>query len=146
MTSTHLHARLGVVGGGRAHTLLDLAGHCQKGLLDVAGIFGRGLKEGNAEAVSKLLGDLIVDNLLLSHIALVADQELVDPLGGVPVNFLQPLLDVVERIHVGDIVDDANAMGSAIVRRGDCTESLLASGVPLHDIVSALITRFISVA
>jgi hypothetical protein len=44
-----------VVCGCRSHSLLDLAGHGQEGLLDVAGVLGRGLKEGDAEAVSELL-------------------------------------------------------------------------------------------
>jgi hypothetical protein len=44
---------------------------------------------------------------------------------------LQPLLDVVERVHVGNIVDDADAVSAAVVRRGDGTETLLASSVPL---------------
>lgn len=44
-----------VVGGGGAHALLDLAGHGQESLLDVAGVLGRGLEEGDSQAVSKLL-------------------------------------------------------------------------------------------
>lgn len=132
MAGTDLHARLGVVGGSSAHPLLDLAGHCQEGLFDVAGVLGGGLEEGNAQAVGELLGDLVVDNLLLGHIALVADEKLVNTLGGVAVNLLQPLLDVVERVHVGDIVDNADAVGTAVVRGGDCAETLLASRVPLQ--------------
>jgi hypothetical protein len=44
---------------------------------------------------------------------------------------LQPLLDVVERIHVCHIVDDADAVGATIVRRRDGAEALLSSSVPL---------------
>ena len=61
------------------------------------------------------LGDGVLDNLLVGHIALVTDEKLVDALGGVAVNLLQPLLDVVERIHIGHIVDDADAVGTAVV-------------------------------
>jgi len=49
-----LHRRL-VVDGRVAHPLLDLAGHGQEGLLDVTGVLGGGLKEGDAEAVCELL-------------------------------------------------------------------------------------------
>jgi hypothetical protein len=49
-----LHGGL-VVDGGVAHALLDLAGHGQEGLLDVAGVLGGGLEEGDAEAVCELL-------------------------------------------------------------------------------------------
>jgi hypothetical protein len=69
----------------------------------------------------------VLDDLLVRHIGLVADQELVDALGGVSVNLLQPLLDVVERVHVGDIVDDADAVGAAVVRGCDGPEALLAT-------------------
>lgn len=55
MALADLYAGLGVVGGGGAHTLLDLPGHGQEGLLDVAGVLGRGLEEWNAQAVGELL-------------------------------------------------------------------------------------------
>lgn len=38
-----------------AHALLDLAGHGQEGLLDVASVLGRGLEEGDAEGVGEFL-------------------------------------------------------------------------------------------
>lgn len=50
-----LHARLGVVSRCGAHALLDLAGHGQEGLLDVAGVLCGGLEEGDSEAVGELL-------------------------------------------------------------------------------------------
>ena len=49
-----LHGGL-VVDSCVAHALLDLAGHGQEGLLDVAGILGGSLEEGDAEAVCELL-------------------------------------------------------------------------------------------
>lgn len=61
------------------------------------------------------LGYAIFNDLLVCHIALVADEELVNTLGCVTVNFLQPLLDVVERVHVGDIIDDTNTVSTAVV-------------------------------
>jgi len=77
------------------------------------------------------LCDGVLNHLLVRHIGFVADQQLVDTFGCIAVNLLQPLLDVFERIHVGDIVDDADAMGATIVRRGDGTEAFLASSIPL---------------
>lgn len=53
---TDLHTRLGVVGCGGAHALLDLTGHGQESLLDVAGVLGRGLEEGDTQAVGEFLG------------------------------------------------------------------------------------------
>ncbi len=77
------------------------------------------------------LGNCVLNDLLVRHIALVADEELVDALGGVAVDLLQPLLDVVEAVHIGHIVDDADAVGTAVVGRGDGAEPFLAGGIPL---------------
>jgi hypothetical protein len=84
----------------------------------------------------------VLDNLLVRHIGLVADQQLVDALGGVSVNLLQPLLHVVERVHVGDIVDDADAVGAAVVGRCDGSETLLAGRVPLCSLSAACHVRW----
>jgi hypothetical protein len=73
----------------------------------------------------------ILNDLLVRHIGLVADQQLVDALGRISVNLLQPLLHVVERIHIGDIVDDADTVGATVVRGGNGSESLLTGGIPL---------------
>jgi hypothetical protein len=54
LTLANLHSGL-VVNGSVAHTLLDLACHGEESLLDVAGVLGRGLEEGDAEAVCELL-------------------------------------------------------------------------------------------
>lgn len=61
-----MHAPLLVVGGGGAHALLDLAGHGQEGLLDVARVLGRSLKERNTQAVSEFLWGR--NGLVISHL------------------------------------------------------------------------------
>lgn len=61
------------------------------------------------------LCDGVLNDLLVSHIALVTDEQLVDALGGVSVNFLQPLLHIVEGVHIGDIVDNADTVGATVV-------------------------------
>jgi len=56
-----------VVGGdAAAHALLDLARHRQESLLDVACVLGRGLEEGDSEAVGKLL--LIAGGLIRAKV------------------------------------------------------------------------------
>lgn len=61
------------------------------------------------------LGHGVLDNLLVGHIALVTNKELVHAFGGITVDFLEPLLNIVEGVHVGNIVDDADAMGTTVV-------------------------------
>ena len=138
-----------VVDSRGSHALLDLPSHSQESLLDVAGVLCRGLQEWDADAVSKFLmlsAVVFIENRmtylrhgvlnrpLICHIALVANQQLVDTLGRVAVDFLQPLLDIVERVHIGHIIDDADAMGTAVVGGSDGAESLLASRVPLSHV------------
>ena len=77
----------------------------------------------------------VFDHLLVRHIALVTNEQFVDSFGGVTVDLLEPLLDIVERVHVRYIVDDADAMGAAVVRGSDGSESLLAGGIPLLEVL-----------
>ena len=51
----------------------------------------------SGERPGSYLGNRVLDNLLVRHIALVANEELIDALGRIAVNLLEPLLDVVER-------------------------------------------------
>ena len=85
----------------------------------------------NSPRGSTHLRHSVFHNLLIRHIALVPHKQLVHTLGSVAVNLLQPLLDVVERIHIRDIVDYANAVSAAIVGGRDCAEALLPGRVPL---------------
>ena len=71
-----------------------------------------------------------VDNLVGGEVALVADEQLVDVLGGVAVDLLQPLLDVAEALLVGAVVDDDDAVRAAVVSGRDGAEPLLAGRVP----------------
>ena len=45
-------------------------------------------------------------------------------------NVPDPVLDVVEALLVGDVVDQHDAHGAAVVGRGDGAESLLPRSVP----------------
>ena len=73
----------------------------------------------------------VLDDLLIRHITLVAHQQLVHTLCSVAIDLLKPLLDIVERIHICHIVDNADAVCSAIVGGCDGSESLLTCGIPL---------------
>lgn len=78
------------------------------------------------------LSNSVLHNFLIRHIALVAYKQLVDTIGGVAVDLLEPLLNVVERVHIGDIVDHADAVRTSVVRAGDGSESFLAGSIPLY--------------
>lgn len=123
-----------VVDCGGSHTFFDLACHCQECLLDIGGVLRRGLEEWNAkrvrefllEAVSRrcskpgilylsYLRHCVFHYLLVGHIALVTHEQLVNTLRRISIDFLEPLLHIVERIHVGHIIDNADSVGASIV-------------------------------
>ncbi len=74
---------------------------------------------------------LKIDNLLFSQIALISNKQFVDTFGCISINFLKPLLDIVEGFLISNIINDNNAMSSAIVRGSDGSESFLSCGIPL---------------
>jgi len=113
-----------------SHPLLDFSGHRQKSGLDVCGILRARLKKRNAFALGEFLGDGGIDHLLGRHIGLVADEQLVDRLGGVAVDLLEPLLDVVVCDLVRHVIDDDDSVRPAIIRRRDRPEPLLPCRVP----------------
>lgn len=66
-----LHIWLGVVGRRAAHAFLDLTSHGQESLLDIAGILGGRLEEGNSQAVGEFLWTPMSIPLLLLSTRLV---------------------------------------------------------------------------
>lgn len=109
---------------------LDLVGHQQKGLFDVGGVLGRGFDERDLERIGESTARVGGDGALVDEIALVADQELLDGAAGEGVDLLEPLLDVVERLLVGDVVDHDDAVRSSVVAASDGAEALLSGRVP----------------
>jgi hypothetical protein len=66
LTLSNLHRRLAVIDGRRTHPFLDLPRHGQESLFDIRCVFGRGLEEGDAQAVSEfLLGSQLIYLLLV---------------------------------------------------------------------------------
>ena len=64
------------------------------------------------------------------HVALVAQDHLLYVRARVLLDVPDPVLDVVEALLVGDVVDEHDTHGSAVVGRGDGPESLLSRCVP----------------
>lgn len=75
--------------------------------------------------------DCVFYDLLVGHIAFIAHKQLVDALGSIAVNLLQPLLHVVERLHVGHIVNDTDTVCTAVVGGCDSSKTFLSCRIPL---------------
>jgi hypothetical protein len=73
---------------------LDVRGERVEGLVDVDVALGRDLEEGDAELVGQRLALLRGDGALFLPVALVADEDLVDALGGVLLDVGEPRADV----------------------------------------------------
>lgn len=73
----------------------------------------------------------VFHSFLVLHVTFVSDKKLVDPFGGISVDFLQPLLDIVERVHVGHIINNADAMSTPVIGGSYCSKPLLSSSIPL---------------
>lgn len=99
-------------------------------MLDVGGSLGRRFEELNAQRVGKFLALFRRDHTLARQIGLITHQKLVDVLGSVSINLVQPLLYIVEGFLIGDIVDNDNSVGAAIVRRCNGAESFLSGCIP----------------
>lgn len=74
--------------------LLDVRGEGVKGLVDVDVALCRDLEERNAEFVCECLALFCADGALLFPVALVADEDLVDALGGVLLDVGEPCANV----------------------------------------------------
>jgi len=110
--------------------VLNLTSHHQEGLLDVRGSLRGSLNELNAE-LSGILRSLVEIHLtLLYKIAFVANKQLIYILIRIAIDFVKPLLHVVERLQIGHIVDHNNAVCSTIVAGSNCAEAFLSSSVP----------------
>lgn len=115
---------------GRRDSLLDSPRHSDKSFLHIIRIFRRSFNVGDFHAIGKLLGNSGVDDTLVEKVGLVADEELVDVLAGVAVDLAQPLLDVVEGLHVGAVKHKDDTLGAAVVAASDGAETLLAGRIP----------------
>ena len=111
-------------------TRLDLGSHGLEGLFNVMRVLGRCLEKLNAVLVSHSFSLLISNNLLALHVGLVTNQQFINRLIRIPINLTQPMLNVLKRLTIRNIVHYNNAMSTSIVRTRNSPEPLLTSSVP----------------
>jgi hypothetical protein len=112
------------------HSRLDLTGHGKESLLNIGRSLGRCFEKFNSKTVCEFFTLFRGDDTFARQIGLVSHEQLVDILRGISINFMQPLLYIVERLLVRDIIDDDNSMSAAVIRRGDRTETFLSCCIP----------------
>jgi hypothetical protein len=111
-------------------TGLNFASHHNECLLDVLAVLGGCLKETNVVVLSKFL--TLIGGYLsgIGHIALIADEDAGDVVGGVLLDLVHPVLDGTEALAVGDVVSHDDTVSTLIIAGSDGLETLLASSVP----------------
>mmetsp|Transcript_23217 Transcript_23217/g.52355 ORF Transcript_23217/g.52355 Transcript_23217/m.52355 type:complete len:208 (-) Transcript_23217:167-790(-) len=130
LAGAHRRSRPLLLDRCRLHAHLNVRGHGVERLLYVRRVLSRRLQELDTERFRELLRLLSLDRALRFQVALVSHQQLVHVLARVAVDFVEPLLHIVERLRVGHIVHHNNAMGAPVVTAGDGPEPLLARCVP----------------
>ena len=65
--------------------------------------------------LASYLASGVVNDSLIRHIALVAYKELVDTLGCIAIDLSEPLLNILERLLVGNVVHDTDSVCAAVV-------------------------------
>merc|ERR1719203_2608376 len=109
---------------------LDLACHCLESLLNIVGILCACLQKLHLQRIGELLGLVIRHDLLRREITLVSNHQSVHIVGCILVDFLHPMLDIVEGLLVCHVINDDDAVGATVVTARDSPEPLLPGSVP----------------
>lgn len=104
----------------RHESIFDGRRQSLKGLVNVDIRLRRALPKGNAEFRSQLLSFFRGNYLFVEHVALVADENLVDVHVRVLLNLTDPVANTLETASVRDVVYQENALGATEIRRCDC--------------------------
>jgi len=121
---------LNVVVSARSETVLDSASHHHESIFDTSGVLGGGLDVRNVHALGELGSDALVDDTALNEICLVADEKLVDILASIAVDLTEPLLNVVEGLHISAVEHKDDTLCTTVVAASDGTETLLTGCIP----------------
>jgi len=112
------------------HIDLDVSGKSKESFFHIDAGFCRCLHEFDAVFYSKLFSSFFRHLSSIVHITLVAQDHLLHISTGVLLNVPDPVLDVIETLLVGDIVDQHDPHGAPVVGSSDGSESLLSRCVP----------------
>ena len=93
-------------------------------LIDVNVCLGRALPKGDTEFRRQLLSFFRADHFFIEHVALVADQNLVDVHVGVLLNLPDPIADALETASVRDVVYQQNALSATEIGSGNRLKKL----------------------
>ena len=109
---------------------LDLSWKSCECFFDIDSIFSWSFQEFDSKRVSESFSFLSFHLSARFKIRLVAYQKLDNILISVFVDLSKPVLNVLEGLPVGDIVDEDDSMSPLVVGGSDSLEAFLSRGVP----------------
>lgn len=104
--------------------------HCQERLFYILWRFCTCLYEWNSEFVGKFFGLRFGNDLVRCSVGFVSHQQLDCSLRSISVDFFQPIIDVIKGFRTRHIKNHNDPIGSPIISRSDCAESLLSGRIP----------------
>ena len=109
---------------------LNFVWESSEGLFDVDCVLGRCFEELNAQRLGQSFSFFGLDLSVGLKIGFVTNKKLDNVFVSVLVDFGKPVLNILERLSVSDIVDEDDTMGTLVIRSSDGFKSLLSGGVP----------------
>ena len=109
---------------------LDLSWKSCECFFDIDSIFSWSFQEFDSKRVSESFSFLSFHLSASLEIGFIAHQEFDNILISVLVDLSQPVLNVLEGLSVGDIVDEDDSVSTLVVRGSDGLEVFLSCGVP----------------
>lgn len=97
------------------HSGFDLTSHGEESLFNVGRSLRRSFKEFDSKAVGKFLALFSGHNTFPGQIGFISHQKLVHVLRRIAIDLVQPLLYIVERFLIRDVVNNDDSVGTAIV-------------------------------
>jgi len=112
------------------HIDLDVSGKSKESFFHIDAGLSRCLHKLNTVFYRQLFSPFFRYLSSIIHITLIAQNHLLHISTGMFLDVPDPVLDVIETLLVGDVVDEHDPHGPPVVGRGDGPEPLLARSVP----------------
>lgn len=106
--------------------------------------FGGGFQKFHTESFGEFFTLLITDLSIVFEIALVTNQDLSNVWTSVGLDFVQPVLDILETLSIGDVINQNDSISSFIVSGGNGFESFLPGGIPDMELDGLVVALYVS--
>lgn len=110
--------------------LFNVPSEGEEGFIDVCLVLGRSFHKFESVLARQFSASFAINDPSFNVVTLVSNQDFVYAVVGELFNVPDPVADVIEGAFIGDIVDQHDSHGAAVVSGGDGAEAFLAGRVP----------------